>query len=90
MPLAIALFAVIFIPAALFGLYFLREKPAQAPEKPTTFGEADYLNLEDCHKLGLLEGGGIPLGFFSELKQEEPDKNPEWIYHSLHYSGTSI
>ena len=69
---------VIFILSAGVVYYFLREAvSAVKRKKPTTFGSAEWADLEHLEKNGLIGKGGFFLGVF-------PTKEGN---HPLHYTG---
>lgn len=70
-----------FIAGAIAAYWALREKIAEAlkkePVKPTTFGSAEWANLEHLQQNKLVGEEGFALGFYEE----------EGKRHPLHYAG---
>jgi len=70
-----------FIAGAIAAYWALREKIAEAlqkkPVKPTTFGSAEWANLEHLQQNKLIGKWGFALGFYEEEGQRHP----------LHYTG---
>ncbi len=70
-----------FIAGAIAAYWALREKIAEAlkkkPVKPTTFGSAEWANLEHLQQNKLIGKTGFALGFYEEEGQR----------HALHYTG---
>lgn len=75
-----------FIAGAVVAYLALRDKLSKDQEKaakPTTFGSAEWADLEHLQQNGLTENKGFVLGFFEANTQSYPPRRS----YPLHYAG---